>query len=110
MFTIDIDGSGSPVTVDLSDLAGSTTTMTGVAIAKILTNRLNAAFGDERYFDFTGNTKFQFNAVVSGVNKSTVVDLGQMGTQKSEKLTFTTADSDRGSFTVAGVSVTVNLS
>ena len=34
MFTIDIDGSGSPVTVDLSDLAGSTTTMTGVAIAK----------------------------------------------------------------------------
>ena len=107
MFTIDIDGSGSPVTVDLSDLAGSTTTMTGVAIAKILTNRLNAAFGDERYFDFTGNTKFQFNAVVSGVNKSTVVDLGQMGTQKSEKLTFTTADSDGGSFTVAGVSVTV---
>ncbi len=107
MFTIDIDGSGSPVTVDLSDLAGSTTTMTGVAIAKILTNRLNAAFGDERYFDFTGNTKFQFNAVVSGANKSTVVDLGQMGTQKSEKLTFTTADSDGGSFTVAGVSVTV---
>ena len=107
MFTIDIDGSGSPVTVDLSDLAGSTTTMTGVAIAKILTNRLNAAFGDERYFDFTGNTKFQFNAVVSGVNKSTVVDLGQMGTQKSEKLTFTAADADGGSLTVAGVSVTV---
>jgi hypothetical protein len=39
MFTIDIDGTGNPVTVDLSDLAGSTTTMTGVASAKELTNR-----------------------------------------------------------------------
>ena len=107
MFTIDIDGTGNPVTVDLSDLAGSTKTMTGVAIAKELTNRLNAAFGDERYFDFTGNTKFQINATVGGVNKSTVIDLGQMGTQKSEKLTFSAADTDGGTLTVAGVSVTV---
>ena len=107
MFTIDIDGTGNPVTVDLSDLAGSTKTMTGVAIAKELTNRLNAAFGDERYFDFTGNTKFQINATVGGVNKSTVIDLGQMGTQKSEKLTFSAADADGGTLTVAGVSVTV---
>ena len=108
MFTIDIDGTGNPVTVDLSDLAGSTKTMTGVAIAKELTNRLNAAFGDERYFDFTGNTKFQINATVGGVNKSTVIDLGQMGTQKSEKLTFSAADADGGTLTVAGVSVTVD--
>jgi len=107
MFTIDIDGTGNPVTVDLSDLAGSTKTMTGVAIAKELTNRLNAAFGDERYFDFTGNTKFQINATVGGVNKSTVIDLGQMGAQKSEKLTFSAADADGGTLTVAGVSVTV---
>jgi len=107
MFTIDIDGTGNPVTVDLSDLAGSTKTMTGVAIAKELTNRLNAAFGDERYFDFTGNTKFQINATVGGVNKSTVIDLGQMGTQKSEKLTFSAADANGGTLTVAGVSVTV---
>ena len=107
MFTIDIDGTGNPVTVDLSDLAGSTKTMTGVAIAKELTNRLNAAFGDERYFDFTSNTKFQINATVGGVNKSTVIDLGQMGTQKSEKLTFSAADADGGTLTVAGVSVTV---
>jgi len=108
MFTIDIDGTGNPVTVDLSDLAGSTKTMTGVAIAKELTNRLNAAFGDERYFDFTGNTKFQINATVGGVNKSTVIDLGQMGAQKSEKLTFSAADADGGTLTVAGVSVTVD--
>ena len=107
MFTIDIDGTGNPVTVDLSDLAGSTKTMTGVAIAKELTNRLNAAFGDERYFDFTSNTKFQINATVGGVNKSTVIDLGQMGAQKSEKLTFSAADADGGTLTVAGVSVTV---
>ncbi|MGB4119517.1 MAG: flagellar hook-basal body complex protein, partial [Burkholderiaceae bacterium] len=33
MFTIDVDGSGTPVTIDLSDMAGSTDTITGVALA-----------------------------------------------------------------------------
>ena len=106
MFTIDIDGTGNPVTVDLSDLAGSTTTMTGVAIAKELTNRLNAAFGDERYFDFTGNTKFQINATVGGVNKMAVLDLNNIAANKSETLTFGAASTD-GNITVGGVTVAV---
>ncbi len=107
MFTIDIDGTGNPVTVDLSDLAGSTTTMTGVAIAKELTNRLNAAFGDERYFDFTGNTKFQINATVGGVNKMAVLDLNNIAANKSETLTFGAAVA-AGSITVGGVTVAID--
>ena len=110
MFTIDIDGTGNPVTVDLSDLAGSTTTMTGVAIAKELTNRLNAAFGDERYFDFTGNTKFQINATVGGVNKMAVLDLNNIAANKSETITFSPAAIASGTtttLTVAGVAVTI---
>ena len=109
MFTIDVDGSGNPVTVDLSDLAGTTTTMTGVAIAKELTNRLNASFGDERYFDFTGNTKFQINATVGGVNKTTNVELADIGTFKQERLSFSapTIASGTTDISVAGVAVTV---
>ena len=109
MFTIDVDGSGNPVTVDLSDLAGTETTMTGVAIAKELTNRLNAAFGDERYFDFTGNTKFQINATVGGVNKATNVDLADIGMFKQERLSFSapTITSGTTDISVAGVAVTV---
>ncbi len=114
LFTIDVDGSGKPVTVDLSDMAGQTGTMTGVAIAKELTNRLNAAFGDERYFNFTGSTKLQLNAVVGGVNKAVTLDLGNAGPNKSEKLTFNTTagytaptGSGTSTITVAGVAVTL---
>ncbi|UFS56045.1 flagellar hook-basal body complex protein [Comamonadaceae bacterium M7527] len=109
MFTIDVDGSGNAVTVDLSDLASTETTMTGVAIAKELTNRLNAAFGDERYFDFTGNTKFQINATVGGVNKTTNVDLADIGMFKQERLSFSapTITSGTTDISVAGVAVTV---
>jgi flagellar hook-basal body protein len=108
MFTIDIDDSGVPVTLDLSHLAGSTTTMTGVDIAKEMTNVLNAEFGDERYFDFTSNTTFQLNASVGGVAKSVQLDISNLGSFKQETLTFTapTAGASQ-SFTVAGV--TVNL-
>ena len=106
LFTIDVDGSGIPVTVDLSHLAGTTNTMSGVDIAKELTNVLNSEFGDERYFDFTGNTKFQINAAVGGVNKSVQLDLASLGSYKQEKLSFTAATA-AGNITVAGVTVAV---
>ena len=53
MFTIDVDGSGNPITVDLSHLASGTKLLTGTAIANEVTNVLNRKFGDESYFDFT---------------------------------------------------------
>ncbi|MDO7649424.1 MAG: flagellar hook-basal body complex protein, partial [Burkholderiaceae bacterium] len=91
MFTIDVDSSGTPVTIDLSDMAASTDTITGVALAQELTNRINQSFGDERYFDFTGNTTFQINAAVSGVNQTAVIDLLDVHSFKKETLTFTAA-------------------
>ena len=107
MFTIDVDGSGTPVTIDLSDMAGSTDTITGVALATELTNRINQSFGDERYFDFTGNTTFQINAAVSGVNKTAVIDLLDVHSFKKETLTFTAATT-AGTLTVGGVAVTLD--
>ncbi len=107
MFTIDIDGSGNPVSVDLSDLAGGLNVMTGVAIARELTNRLNAAFGDERYFNFDDNTKFQINATVGGVNKMAVLDLDNIAANKSETLTFGAA-AVAGNITVGGVTVAID--
>ncbi len=53
LFTIDVDGSGNPVTVDLSHLASSTTKLTGTSIANEVTNVLNRKFGDEAYFDLS---------------------------------------------------------
>ena len=108
MFTIDVDNSETPVTVDLSHLAGTTKIMTGVEIAKELTNVLNTEFGDERYFDFTGNTKLQLNAAVSGVNNLVQLDLQSLGSFKQEKLTFTAATAT-GVVTVGGIAVTVAL-
>jgi flagellar hook-basal body protein len=108
MFTIDVDNSETPVTVDLSHLAGKTKVMTGVEIAKELTNVLNTQFGDERYFNFTGNTKIQLNAAVGAVNNSVQLDLQALGSFKQERLTFTAATAG-GIVTVGGVPVTVVL-
>jgi len=107
MFTIDVDSSGTPVTIDLSDMAGSTDTITGVALATELTNRINQSFGDERYFDFTGNTTFQINATVSGVNKTATIDLLDVHSFKKETLTFTAATT-AGTLTVGGVAVALD--
>ena len=53
LFTVDVDESGVPVTVDLSYLAHRDELYTGEAIAAEITNVLNRKFGDERYFDFS---------------------------------------------------------
>ena len=64
LFKVDIDGTGSPISVDLSHLAGSTTKLTGTQLAAEATNYLNRAFGDERYFDFTATNSNKFKLTV----------------------------------------------
>jgi flagellar hook-basal body protein len=61
LFTVDVDGSGSPVTVDLSYLTNKTSLYTGDQIATEITNVLNRKFGGERYFDFTSTDSRTFN-------------------------------------------------
>jgi flagellar hook-basal body protein len=56
-FSLKVDGSTDPITVDLSHLidadASSTKKYTGVEMAREITNAIAKAYGDERYFDFS---------------------------------------------------------
>ena len=67
LFTVNIDGSTSPVTVDLSYLKDSTTVLTGAALANEATKYLNRKFGDEATFNFT--------SVAAGANPDKVFTL-----------------------------------
>ena len=82
-FALNIDNSRDPITVDLSYLnepgADLTRTYTGVEIARELTNAINKAYGDERFFDFTSlkatessTTVDLFNITVSGADATPV--------------------------------------
>ena len=64
LFTVDVDGSGSPVSVDLSYLANKDTIYTGDQIATEITNVLNRKFGGERYFDLSSADSRQFNVTL----------------------------------------------
>ena len=68
MFKVDIDGTGNPITVDLSHLATSTTAMTGATLAAEVTKVLNQKFGDETYFDFTEASSKTFTLTDSRVS------------------------------------------
>ncbi len=68
VFSLDVDNSGSPVTVDLSYLATRATKMTGNQIAAEMTNYLNRAFGDESYFDMSSQSSREFTLRTSRVN------------------------------------------
>jgi flagellar hook-basal body protein len=54
-FDLNVDGSSQDITIDLSYLQNLTTEKkyTGVEIAREITNVINKAYGDERYFDFS---------------------------------------------------------
>lgn len=54
-FEINVDGSDEPVLIDLSDLndVDVSDAFTGVEMARRITNAINKAYGDERYFDFS---------------------------------------------------------
>ena len=71
MFKVDVDGTGNPVTVDLSYLANSTSAVTGVTIASEVTKVLNQKFGDETYFDFTDASSRTFVLTDSRVTSGT---------------------------------------
>jgi len=68
VFKLDVDNSGSPVTVDLSYLSSRTTKMTGNQIAAEMTNYLNRAFGDEAYFDMTAPSSRGFTVRTSRIS------------------------------------------
>ena len=56
LFTVNMDGSTAPVTVDLSYLKNSSTVLTGATLASEATKFLNRKFGDETTFNFTSTT------------------------------------------------------
>ena len=61
LFTIDVDGSNNPVTLNLDHLKNVTTPLTGSQIAAEATAVLNRRFGDEAYFDFSAAGANVFN-------------------------------------------------
>ena len=60
---IDIDGSGNPVTLDLSELALEDRQYTGIELAAFMQTQLNEKFGDDRFFDLSepANREFVIN-------------------------------------------------
>ena len=91
MFKVDVDGTGNPVTIDLSYLKNTDKAITGSDIAAQVTAQLNKKFGDESYFDLNdaSNAKFSVTdsrlATTETVNNATVttdhpinIDLTQM--------------------------------
>jgi flagellar hook-basal body protein len=71
MFKVDVDGTGNPVTVDLSHLSTSTSAITGVTLAAEVTKVLNQKFGDETYFDFSDVSSRTFVLTDSRVTTGT---------------------------------------
>ena len=63
--TIDIDNSGSPVTVNLSGLYEQGL-VTGARLADFIQDQLNDKFGDERYFDLTASSNRSVKVTVRG--------------------------------------------
>ena len=70
LFSIDIDGSGKPVSIGLEHLAGlkngaNDLVLNGSQIAKELTNVINRKFGDERLFNFSAQQSFQITSTLA---------------------------------------------
>ena len=77
LFSVDVDGSGTPVQVGLEHLAGKDLKLSGAEIAKELTNVLNRKFGDEQYFNFATAQNFQVAVTDSlGKTKTQNINLG----------------------------------
>ena len=75
---IDIDGSGNPVTLDLSALAVEDREYTGVELAASMQTQLNDKFGDDRFFDLSApaNREFVINHTQGLVETPINIDLG----------------------------------
>ncbi len=77
LFSIDVDGSNTPISLDLSYLADSTktanTTLTGTQLAAEMTNLLQKKFGDEGTFTFATASSRQFAMTIN--NSATPVSI-----------------------------------
>ncbi len=81
MFTIDVDDTGTPVSIGLEHLAGKNVTLSGAQIAQELTNVINQKLGDGKYFNFTSNPTFKVVTTDpnTGVTLSTkTINLGSL--------------------------------
>ena len=97
VFDLNVDGSATPVTIDLSYLKDLATTkkFTGIEIAREITNVINKSYGDQRYFDFTAFKPTEdsteadmFRLTVGGVSKPIVINQGQFGIKDLSAVTL----------------------
>ena len=78
--TVDVDNSGSPVTVDLSALNTATYgAVTGTELADFIQDQVNRKFGDDRYFDLTATSNQTFSITKVG-GASAAVNLSAINT------------------------------
>ena len=116
LFKVDIDGSGNPITVDLSGLAKIDKTLNGNAIANYMTTAINQKMGDDNYFDFSTNSsaqKLTFNidlpatATTSAAKEEYGIDLAAQ--TKQVKMTFSAVAAGAGGTIVVGANPPVNV-
>ena len=89
-FSVDVDASGVPVTIDLSKFnsLSSTTKITGDMIAEEATNQLIKGFGIPRTSgNVTGGERYGMKVVFDAVNKKFVVQSGTTGDGSSVAVT-----------------------
>jgi len=89
-FSVDVDASGVPVTIDLSKFNAlpSTTKITGDMIAEEATNQLIKGFGIPRTSgNLTGGERYGMKVVFDAVNKKFVVQSGTTGDGSSVAVT-----------------------
>ena len=116
LFKVDIDGSGNPITVDLSGLAKIDKTLNGNAIANYMTTAINQKMGDDNYFDFSTNSsaqKLTFNidlpatATTSAAKEEYGIDLAAQ--TKQVKMTFSAVAAGAGGTIVIGANPPLNV-
>jgi len=107
MFQVDIDGSGMPVTMDMSKLANYDGLMNGTAIAKAMTNELNRQFGSAKYFNFDSDQAKMFTLSLAGTDHN--VNLESLADPEIHTIDFATsgATSAAGTLTVAGQEISI---
>ena len=112
LFQVSIDGAKTPVTMDLSSLADQDQLYNGDAIAKLMTNALNKAYGDDKYWDMSASPKFVMNLTpTSNGAATTSLNIDLSATQEKQLLSFATpagGAAQSGSVTVDGVVVSIS--
>jgi len=76
MFKVDVDGSGNPITIDLSYLKSTDKNVNGADIAAQVTAQMNKKFGDQAYFDLSDANNAKFNITDSRFATSTTTQTG----------------------------------